>query len=123
MGGQFMRRAVAIVMVTGLILSACGPQKDDGPGLDTGLAGYSPNLFETQKAECLERGGQFGRGGLSGGYVCFETPRDAGKSCSKASDCESACLSRSRSCSPIKPVFGCVDVLTERGRPSTLCID
>ncbi|MGH1329780.1 MAG: hypothetical protein ACRBBK_02775 [Paracoccaceae bacterium] len=118
-----MRRAVSILMVAGLALGACVPKDKESQELDTGLAGYNPKLFETQKADCIARGGQFGRGGLSGGYVCFETPRDAGKSCSKASDCESACLARSRTCSPIKPVFGCVDVLTQSGRPSTLCID
>ena len=104
-----------------LILAACQAEEDGPP--DDGLANYDPHLFETQQASCEARDGTFAQGGITGGYQCFTTPRDAGKSCSKASDCSTQCLARSRTCAPIQPLFGCHDILTSSGAPVTLCID
>lgn len=54
---------------------------------------------------------------------CVFTTRDGGKSCRKESDCDGACLARSGTCAPIKPLFGCNDILQADGRQVTLCID
>jgi hypothetical protein len=47
----------------------------------------------------------------------------AHKSCSAASDCQSACLARSRSCAPVKPLLGCNEVLTNSGVAVTECVN
>lgn len=105
------------VIVAMLVFALAGCQDDTAPG----PAHY--DLFAAQQAACVSRGGQFARAGMAGGYTCFHTPRDAGQMCAKASDCESACLARTRSCAPITPIFGCFDVLGESGRPARLCVD
>ena len=38
-------------------------------------------------------------------------------------DCDGMCLARSRTCSPIKPLFGCQDVLADNGTVGTVCVD
>ena len=111
-------RALVFAALAGLSLCS-GP----APENDTGLPGYSPDLVETERAACLARGGQFARGGIAGQYVCFITPKDAGQACSASTDCEGLCLARSRSCAPVKPLFGCNEVLTRSGQVSTLCVD
>lgn len=59
----------------------------------------------------------------SGVKSCVFVTRDGGKSCRKETDCDGACLARSGTCSPIKPLFGCNDILQADGRQVTLCID
>jgi hypothetical protein len=76
-----------------------------------------------ERAACEARGGQFRSGGKSGGLICFTTPRDAGKQCTRASQCDSGCLARSQTCAPIKPLFGCNEILTDDGQRVTQCID
>jgi len=103
-----------------LLLSACQHQALNP---DFGLAGYDPNLIENQRALCLENGGRFGRGGVSGSFACYQNTRDAGQSCSAGSDCQGLCLARSRTCAPVTPLFGCQQVLTNSGVQATLCIE
>lgn len=115
---DIMWRALIICLI--FVLAAC-QEKDQQ--LDSGLEGYDPHLIENQREACTKNGGRFGPGGLSGTFVCFETPKDANKPCSVASDCDGACLARSRSCSPIKPLLGCNDVLTNAGFVTTVCLN
>ena len=72
---------------------------------------------------CEGGGGLWSEAGLEGIKTCVQRTRDAGKSCKRESDCEGLCLARSRSCAPIKPLFGCNDILQADGRQVTLCID
>ncbi len=110
---------LALLLVS--ILAACQPEdKAAGP---PDLSGFDPERFEREKAACERRGGWVARGGLAGTHVCFEKTRDAGKACREADDCEGLCLARSRSCAPIRPLFGCHEILAENGMPVTLCID
>ncbi len=69
---------------------------------------------------CTKRGGVWNQ--RSDGAICVTTPKDAGKSCSKASDCEGECLARSNSCAPLKPLMGCNDIRTENGMSVTQCL-
>lgn len=55
--------------------------------------------------------------------ACVFPTRDGGERCSREGDCEGACLARSGTCSPIRPLFGCHEVLQNDGRRVTLCID
>ena len=109
-----------LIMLALLALTGC---KQEPPKLESGLEGYDPHLVETARAACLKKGGRFGAGGLGSGLLCYENTRDANKSCSKAGDCEGLCLARSKTCAPVKPLFGCNEVLTDSGRASTICID
>lgn len=108
------------LIVTMVVLAAC---QQEEPLPETGLAGYDPHLIENQSAACEKRGGRFAQGGLSGNFVCYETTKDANNRCSNATDCEGLCLARSRTCTPVKPLYGCHDVLTIAGTVSTLCIE
>jgi hypothetical protein len=72
---------------------------------------------------CEKRGGSWDNAGKPGTKACIKRTRDAGKACRKQSDCESVCLARSRTCAPIKPLFGCNEILQDDGRRVTLCID
>ncbi|SEN68133.1 hypothetical protein SAMN04488011_105239 [Palleronia pelagia] len=71
---------------------------------------------------CTEDGGRWGRAGESG-FICYRTPRDANKSCTRESDCLGACLARSRTCAPITPLLGCHEILTDSGTRATECKD
>ncbi|SEN60799.1 hypothetical protein SAMN04488103_10668 [Gemmobacter aquatilis] len=72
---------------------------------------------------CEAKGGSWASAGGGQARTCVFRTRDAGKSCRKQSDCEGLCLARSRSCAPVRPLFGCNDILQADGRQVTLCID
>jgi hypothetical protein len=116
---------LARICAAGLVvfLMACVPKEDTQQTQSYGLEGYDPDAQTRAEQSCLAGGGTFGTGGRAGLNVCYEIPKDAGKSCSKSTDCESQCLARSRSCAPLKPVFGCSTILDSAGREVTLCID
>ncbi len=107
-------------MLALVVLAGCKPEP---PKLDSGLEGYDPDLVQTSRAACLKKDGRFAPAGPGGGLICYENTRDANKSCSRESDCEGLCLARSRTCAPVKPLFGCNEVLTDSGRAATICID
>ena len=56
-------------------------------------------------------------------YTCIFTTGDAGKSCTRGSQCEGECLARSGTCSPIKPLLGCNEILQDDGARVTMCIE
>lgn len=76
-----------------------------------------------EEAACLQEGGRWGKAGETGAMACFYPMKDAGKSCSKESDCSSQCLARSRSCAPFWPMFGCTDVVQNDGAVVQLCLN
>ncbi|GGH55791.1 hypothetical protein GVY41_11720 [Frigidibacter albus] len=83
-----------------------------------------PPALSAAAAACAKIGGRYASRGTGRNiYACFTTPRDAGKSCNKSGDCSSACLARSLSCAPLQPLFGCHEVLTDRGQRVTQCIE
>jgi hypothetical protein len=71
---------------------------------------------------CEKRGGTYATVAGSTVHACVRKTKDAGKSCRKEGDCEGACLARSRTCSPITPLFGCQQVLQQDGREVTECV-
>lgn len=83
----------------------------------------APPPMSAQEQACVKKGGTWAAAGKSGARACVKTTRDSGKHCSKASDCEGACLARSNTCAPINPMFGCNDILQDNGAMVTLCID
>lgn len=113
-----MRRIALLLLVLGL--AAC--QSEPAPP-DSGLAGFDPNQVENQRAACAESGGRFAGGGLSGRFVCYQTPSDANQSCTIASDCEAGCLARSKTCAPVKPLLGCNEFVSDTGRVENICLN
>lgn len=96
-------------------LAAC-VEEPAGPGPGTALT-------EAERADCLDHGGKPGRGGMLGNEVCYRPTPDAGKSCTKASQCSGHCQADSRTCSPVTPQFGCFEFLDETGQKVGLCVD
>lgn len=76
-----------------------------------------------QQLACEKRGGKWTRVGKGALFACIQPTRDAGKQCSRESQCESQCLARSGTCAPFKPLLGCNEVLQDNGARVTLCID
>lgn len=60
--------------------------------------------------------------GLAGPTCAKPTP-DAGKACTKASDCSGACLGETMTCSAVTPLFGCNEVVMADGQKAALCVD
>ncbi|MFD0978320.1 hypothetical protein [Tropicimonas aquimaris] len=103
-----------------LALAACLPERSPpGPQAAPG----TPEFFQEQKASCEARGGQFGKAPGGATSVCFITTRDANETCSQNSDCEGMCLARSRTCTPVVPMFGCNEVLLDGGIRAEICLD
>ena len=109
-----MKRAALIIAA--IALFGCVEKSGDQPLQGT-------RLSETERAACLLAGGRAGYGGVFPDEVCFRPLKDAGKSCTKAGDCEGLCLSDTRTCSTVTPMFGCYNFLDEQGRPADICID
>lgn len=80
-------------------------------------------LQSPEQARCLKKGGIWATAGKSGAKACVKRTKDAGKSCTKQTQCEGFCLARSGTCAPITPMFGCNDILQADGREVTLCLD
>jgi hypothetical protein len=80
-------------------------------------------LTAAERAECTARGGTPGYGGIFPDEVCFLPEPDAGKACTKATDCLGMCLAESQTCSKVTPMFGCFDFLDETGQQLAICID
>ncbi len=72
---------------------------------------------------CGKGGGRFVSVAKGAGSACVRRTRDAGKACRKETDCDGRCLARSRTCSPIDPLFGCNEILQANGTRVTLCLD
>ena len=56
-------------------------------------------------------------------YICVFRTRDSGKRCTRESQCDGVCLARSGTCSPLKPLLGCNEILQDNGARVTLCIE
>ena len=70
--------------------------------------------------ECVAKGGS-----VSGiqGQACLMQAADAGKSCTRASDCSGQCMAETRTCSATDMVLGCYCFLNEEGKVVCLCAD
>ena len=107
---------VACMIGALLVVLACTPE-------ESGLPPVGEELVAIEKARCEAAGDIWGRAGAESAFTCFRRTRDAGKRCTRAGDCEGACLARSQSCAPLDPLIGCQEVLTASGRRAMLCLD
>jgi hypothetical protein len=109
-----MRRLALIA----LLLAGCQTERPGGE-----LPPVGAEFTAVQMQECQARGGRFLPLKPGGALVCFTTPKDSGESCRAETDCESACLARSQTCAPIKPLYGCNEILTSSGLRMTQCLE
>lgn len=82
-----------------------------------------PAAKSASQLACEKRGANWVVAGTTGTMICQTRQPDAGKACSRESDCKGQCLARSRSCAPVTPLFGCNEVLQNNGQRVTLCIE
>ena len=76
-----------------------------------------------QQLACEKKRGKWAKVGKGKGRACVFQTRDAGKRCERESQCEGVCLARSGTCSPLKPLYGCNEILQDNGARVTLCLD
>lgn len=81
-----------------------------------------PEPKSAQQQACERKRGKWVRavGELK---ACVYPTKDAGKHCTRESQCDGACLARSNTCAPVKPLFGCNDILQDDGARVSLCIE
>lgn len=102
--------------------AAAEPVADPAPQPD--LAAEVPATPKSeQQLACEKKRGMWSRVGKASLFICVFKTRDAGKQCTRESQCEGVCLARSGTCSPIKPLIGCNEILQDNGARVTLCID
>jgi hypothetical protein len=91
---------------------------------ETPAAPPPPELLKSpSQIACEKTGGRFAKAGNSTSFVRARETCVGGKSCRRETDCEGFCLARSRSCSPITPVLGCQESLTQDGLRVTECVE
>ncbi|MBL9074100.1 hypothetical protein [Tabrizicola sp.] len=114
------------------------PQSDAGtapaaggePGEDPGSPAPKSDLQATPvtpKSEmqlaCEKKKGSWSGIGKGDARACVFRTRDGGKRCDRESQCDGVCLARSGTCSPLKPLYGCNEILQDNGARVTLCLD
>lgn len=72
---------------------------------------------------CEKRKGAWRAVGRTAARTCIMPMRDAGKQCTRESQCQGQCLARSGTCAPMDPLLGCNEVLQANGARVTLCIE
>lgn len=97
------------------------PAPASAPKADLAASPATPK--SERELACERKGGDWSKVGKGTLRACVLQTRDGGKSCTKESDCDGVCLARSRTCSPLKPLYGCNDILQDNGARVTLCID
>lgn len=86
-------------------------------------AGIAPPPKSELQLACEKKGGYWSPAGNGSLRACVFPTRDAGKQCSRESQCESHCLARSGTCAPFNPLLGCNEILQDDGARVTLCIE
>lgn len=113
-----MRQVALAAGLAALALLGCQPTEQAGD-----LPPVGAEFVAVQMQACQKQGGTFRPVKPGGSLACFTVPKDAGQSCKASTDCESACLARSLTCAPVKPLFGCNEVLNSGGFRVTQCIE
>jgi hypothetical protein len=101
--------------------AAVDTEREPAPKADLEATPVTPKS-EMQLA-CEKKKGNWSRIGKGDLRACVFQTRDGGKRCEKESQCEGLCLARSGTCSPIKPLYGCNEILQDDGARVTFCIE
>lgn len=110
-----MMRALILALAT---VALVGCQSDEIPDSER-PEGVLPDPVPEAQIDCP--GGTVVQG--LAGPVCAKPTADAGKACSKASDCSGACMAETMTCSEVTPLLGCHEVVMEDGQKVGLCVD
>lgn len=106
---------ILLVALLAMIVAACQSEE---------TVAEQPDWRSMSEAElkevCGAQGGTPARG--LGGWTCAMPEPDAGKACTNSKECSGWCLAESRTCSPVRPYFGCHQ-LYENGQIQALCVD
>ena len=112
-------------LLRGMLISVClfglaACQEDSGE--ESASTSLFPDLIAQEQQKWADAGGRWGPtpGGVT--FTCFQTLSDANKFCRAESDCQGLCLARSQTCAPVKPFFGCHEVLSSNGLRQTRCV-
>lgn len=110
-------RAAGALLLAVLVLAACreaaGPKPEPLP----------PNPLTVATRDCERSGGRMVKAGIANAMTCIHETSDSGKQCRRSGDCEGDCLARSGTCSPVRPLFGCNEILMSEGQRAVLCRD
>ncbi len=110
-----MMRGIAVIAL--LVLAACYPDP----------FGRSSVELRDEKRQCEADADTFMRGGISQALMCFRETEDAGKACSRSTDCEGLCVLSDKTdtgeCAAETPQFGCIPMFDDNGDQVTICID
>jgi hypothetical protein len=82
-----------------------------------------PEEKSDQQIACERKKGTWSLAGRGDIRICIFRTRDAGKRCASSRQCDGDCLARSGTCSPIKPLIGCNEVLADSGMRVTQCVE
>jgi hypothetical protein len=96
---------------------------EPGPAPKADLEATPVTPKSEMQLACEKKKGKWSRIGKGDFRACVFRTRDGGKRCEKESQCEGVCLARSGTCSPIKPLYGCNEILQDDGRRVTLCLE
>lgn len=117
-------RSCLLALCASLTLVACQPTPVEEGGPFYVSDDVDPHLTKGEQELCTKKGGRFLKSGKSELMTCFVTPKDAGKKCTKATECSTGnCLARSGSCAPLEPLFGCHDLFDGVGQRVTQCVN
>lgn len=111
-------RRVTTVVLCCFCLVGCQEDGQEVSESETAI----PDILAIERTACERDGGRWALAIGQSTFVCYHNLSDANKTCSTANDCEGLCLARSRSCSPVKPFYGCHEVLSSTGVQQTLCV-
>ena len=133
-------RGWPLLAAAAMMLMAC-PKPDSKPDKAPvcGNKGqYEACRTDLGESACLGASGEWGQWGMAPVKSCRCPTADAGCACSRAGDCEGACLApigagegdrgtceglTQGTCSSVRPVFGCHCFFNEDGKASGICID
>lgn len=90
--------------------------------VETEEASLFGQLTEAEALACEADGGDIGFGG-SVGEVCIRPSPDAGKSCTRSSQCTSYCDAETRTCAATDYSYGCYSYLDESGSALSICVN
>ena len=111
-------RVLAALLVLGLLV-ACDEDSPDASEPES----IFPTNVNAERETCERSGGRWGEVANGIAFVCYRTQPDANQTCETSRDCAGMCLARSRSCSPIKPFYGCHEVISDSGLLQTVCLE
>ena len=110
---------VAAALFVLVALAACDEDSAEAPETES----IFQNTTATQRETCERSGGRWGTAKNAAAFVCYRTMPDANRTCETSRDCAGICLARSRTCSPVKPFFGCHEEITPSGAIQTVCVE